>query len=184
MASLSTLLRSAIDPPMCYVLGGRADGRDQGGHPASFKQCREFTTWRASSNWCARTNACWPAGPLALSHRKVFWKRYLPRNQQGQVQGQRWPPAGGRESDPPGSKNVANWQTQFFSSRKSLRALIAPSGLEFANRGKLGGKLALSFWQTHVNALRHPRRCPSHRWRMQTGKVIFFLAVSLFETIA
>ena len=106
---------------MCYVLGGRADGGEQDGHPASFKQRREIHNLAGVVELVRHTNACWPAGPLALSHRKVFWKRYLPRNQQCQLQGQRWPPAGGRESDPPGSKNVANWQTQFFLPRKSLR---------------------------------------------------------------
>src|SRR5437899_6918788 len=64
----------------------------------------------------------------------------------------------------PAPKNVANWQTQFFSPRKSLRPWIARSGLEFANRGKLTGKLAKSFWQSseRLPSLRTLLLFPTH----------------------
>jgi hypothetical protein len=71
--------------------------------------------------------------------------------------------AGGRRSAQalPASKILANWQTQFFFRTQLTASFVVMALNEFANRGKLVGKVAKSFWPCRLEDIMQSvsRRC-------------------------
>ena len=111
------------------------------GHGSGFGNSAVFVR---QSQRMPRWSPTWPPGNTKTLEKSQG-------GQGGQPLSPRWSPrrsasalAGGRALTPT-SQNLANWQTQFFfwTQPPSRCALTAPT--EFANRGKLSGKLANSF---------------------------------------